>query len=573
MDTRPPGRNRPINVAVPLDLERFACELDKALGGNGYHVPFSTKTGKIRPGGGEWRGDLLPFNGKFGVAYLFQELFSKFDDKLPSPDKEAATWERFFQAEEQCRLTNHRLSYDKSRHSVSATSVWSVIELARRKIAKIVGEFSWNDAAVGFNFGPGATTRLPRRKADFVYKYSGKPETTAGNAALALACISASPLWKESTSSGEGLPFEIIRGNRIVTVPKNYKVDRTIAIEPCMNMYVQKGIGTLLRRKLRSVGFDLDCQEKNQRLALVGSISGLLATVDLSMASDTVSKEIVRHLLPSDWYEALEQCRSPVGVLPCGKFHYYHKFSSMGNGYTFELETLIFVGLCLALLEIHRIEDRRLAVYGDDIVVSTAIVPELLDIFSFCGFTVNTKKTHLSGPFRESCGKHYLSGNDVSPFYVKSAPDRLTSLFLLHNQLHRWCGRNKWNEEIDVNLMRQLLQSLRGFAPSNWRRPRIPDGFGDGAFIGTFDSCRPRVSRKLERWGWEGFEVEVIADVTMSAEDTSLGRLIKSLATMPRDVDPLYYLDPRKSAGGVSRPPRARINKMIVPRFADLDIF
>jgi hypothetical protein len=212
---------------------------------------------------------------------------------------------------------------------------------------RLLGEFSWDDASVHFGWGPGASTRLPRRRSDAAFKYSGRPDTTIGNAILANACIMRSPLWQEGLTFEEGSGYcSIVPGNRIITVAKNYKTNRTIAVEPCMNMYVQKGIGGLMRRRLKRAGFDLNDQTRNQRLALIGSFSGTLATIDMSMASDTVSYELVRLLAPSDWFEALEQCRSPVGVLPDGTRIWYHKFSSMGNGYTFELETAIFCCSC-----------------------------------------------------------------------------------------------------------------------------------------------------------------------------------------------------------------------------------
>jgi len=351
-------------------------------------------------------------------------------------------------------------------------------------------------------------------------------------------------------------------GNKVTTVPKNWKTDRVIAIEPDMNMYIQKGIGAVMRSRLKQHGVDLNDQTKNQVLARDGIELGL-STIDLSMASDTVSYELVRLLLPADWFSAIELCRSPIGVLPSGERILYRKFSSMGNGYTFELETVIFYGICLAVAEAYGLEVQNITVYGDDIIFPSKGYHHLKDILSYCGFVVNDKKSHFEGPFRESCGKHYFYGRDVSPFYIKRSPKTLKELFLLHNQLYRWCRRNKDNWVWHRGEMRDLIHYLRSLAPRAWRKPQLPDDFGDGAFMGTFDEVRPSLARR----GWEGYRCSILADVSSSYEMDQIGRCLKSLHRLEMssshdDVE-----------GGVSLPPRVRRLEIVVPRFAGEDPF
>lgn len=497
----------------------------------------------------------------FSVSYLNAEMFSKFDDEKSSDEKSKTAWERFHLAEDQCSEANKRLRLNLlSDTFFKGQSERSILYTASRKIQGLLGPFSWDHASAYFGFGPGASTRLPRRKGHKVHKYSGRPETTIGNASLAHAAIlQKSPVWNDGLEFQEGSGYcEIVSGNRIVTVPKNYKTDRCIAIEPCMNMYIQKGLGGLIRRKLRSVGVDLNDQKKNQRLALIGSLSGLLATIDLSMASDTVPTELVRQLLPEDWLDALEQCRSHSGTLPSGERIAYQKFSSMGNGFTFELESLIFWALCSAVYDVYGIEDRRLAVYGDDIIVSSASVPHVINILSFCGFTTNDKKTHVSGPFRESCGKHYLSGNDVSPFYVKRFVNSLSDLFLLHNNVYRWSARCVLSLE-QLLVVKDVLQGLKDMAPRNWRKPRIPDGVGDGAFIGTFDECTPTLSFEFSQRGYEGYTVRVLAQISAVLPTNATGQLVAALDDCSGSnpwLSKTNYLNGKR--GGVPGTPRTR---------------
>lgn len=101
-----------------------------------------------------------------------------------------------------------------------------------------------------------------------------------------------------------------------------------------MNMYLQKGVGTFIRNRLRSVGIDLNDQTRNQELARIGSIDGSLATLDLSSASDSVSDRLVWTLLPPKLYSYLDMIRSHYTLLDNGSLHRWNLFSTMGNGFT-----------------------------------------------------------------------------------------------------------------------------------------------------------------------------------------------------------------------------------------------
>lgn len=576
--------HRALNSRVSLDFKRFGPKLVRALGVEGAAVANQFIEGKPFE---DWeRPDRGSDPCRFSSTYLLGMILSKLDDGKPSEAKTDKTWRRFFEAEETCRQTNEFLLKDKPEWphlSKGGVTVASVLHTARQKISGLLGEFDWNEASDGFAFGPGASTRLPRKKADTAYKFSGSPETTFDNLALASAVIQHIPLWRECVHS-DGGALTIVRGNKVITVPKSYKTDRTIAVEPDMNMFVQKGIGAMIRRRLKRVGVDLDSQLENQHMARLGSMFDNLATVDLSMASDTVSLEIVRQLLPPDWWLALEQCRSPCGVLPSGVLLEYQKFSSMGNGYTFELESLLFWALALSVLELTGVEDRRLAVYGDDIIIAASAVPDLSVVLTTLGFKFNEEKSHVEGPFRESCGKHFLSGYDVTPFFLRNPVSDLTDLFLLHNNLYRWCVRNQWNKSWDRHLMKDLLKDLRGHAPSNWRRPRMTDGFGDGAFIGTFDEVLP--SRVVPKFG--SYKAKVLVEQEIRSKEESLPTYISSLYRLEQRnpsnrvsssrrghldrveqlLDPPVHLGPGRSLGQ-----RFRIKEILIPQCVLLSPF
>jgi hypothetical protein len=135
---------------------------------------------------------------------------------------------------------------------------------------------------------------------------------------------------------------------------------------------------------------------------------------------------LVRILLPARWYEELNALRSP-STLVDGHWHVLEKFSSMGNGYTFELETLIFSALISASLEECGRSGRLgedFFVFGDDLIIPDDTSRAVVAMLNYCGFSLNQEKS-FSGPvgFRESCGGDFFEGADVRPFYLKEHID------------------------------------------------------------------------------------------------------------------------------------------------------
>jgi len=465
---------------------------------------------------------------------------SKYPDWDIGIDRQAVALEKFQESERKCEETNIRLRSMRGE-GITTLTADSLLEAARYKIAAALGPFSWDDASLLFRFGPGASATTPKLIGDAYYKYGDEsPSATQGCAVLAGCAIAQLPRWYTCLAGIDpGAPFampgghiiardhiSIVEGNRVVTVPKNAKTDRTIAAEPLLNSYVQQGIGRLIRRKLKRVGVDLDDQTRNQRLAKEGSLLGSLCTIDLSAASDSVSIELVRRLLPPDWEEALEQCRSPKGILPSGEIVTYQKWSSMGNAYTFELESLIFWALCSAVMDHYHGKERRLAVYGDDIIVPTAVFGWVEELLSFCGFSVNGKKTFFSGPFRESCGKHYFLGDDVTPFYVRKDIDRPTRLIWAANSVRRWSRRVGWG--LDGRFL-PVYQFLVSILPPEMRHVSCPDGVGDMSLFGDLDEACPQRAPQGGPFYFTGFREAVKKKIVDRYEPA----ILRALGPMP----------------------------------------
>jgi len=288
--------------------------------------------------------------------------------------------------------------------------------------------------------------------------------------------------------------FKIVPGNKLDYVPKNYKSDRTIAKEPSMNMFIQKGFGSVIRKRLKRKGINLNDQSTNQFLAGLGSVTGSLATIDLSMASDCVSVELVRFLLPRDWFDGLDACRSKSGVDESGRIVTYQKFSSMGNGFTFELESLIFWAIVSSVCDIRYtgIGRESISVYGDDIICPSAAARDVLRVLAVCGFEANLDKTFYEGPFRESCGKHYHNGHDVTPFYWKKSINDLHSLVVLHNRVRDCVLR--LNNEVTTRKFERLQRLF-------FRRFGLARVFSGSSALGdvvfhSYDSGSVRIPRE-----------------------------------------------------------------------------
>lgn len=477
------------------------------------------------------------------LDYLAEHLFKKWEEADPRCDRAAAARLRFDEAEALCRETNLRFSPVYRHHGGFQT----VIHTARVYLEDLLGSSRGKSdsqlrdellraAYSHVNFGPGASTRLPRAKGDKAYKYSGTPEVTTKCAFLARSLMRLSPIWTQIAHSGNDLVAKA-QGNRVVTVPKNYKTDRTIAIEPDMNMYVQKGLGGFIRTRLKGVGIDLDDQTINQKLAYAGSIDGSLATIDLSMASDTVSRQVVKSLFPSHIVDFIEETRSDCGVHSDGTVTYYQKVSSMGNGYTFELESALFWALTKAVIFLDGTTDHRMSVYGDDIICPTPVVPRLFEVLDYCGFKVNPEKSFWTGSFRESCGKHYHNGFDVTPFYIKRTPTKWSEVVLLHNQLWRWRDRvAEQLTQIQWDTLTSILLEMRNMCPASYRKLRIPDNFGDGGFVGYLSEIV--IVRKGKKY--RDFDVVMIPSFSeIASHDESCdapGLLIKSLLRLENGI-------------------------------------
>lgn len=454
--------------------------------------------------------------GHPAYTYLALEIFSKTSYDVGVNRKDAAV-KSFLDGEALCYATNQRFSRALTPHYLTSGKRADLILFqARKNLADALGSFSWDDVAPLCDFGPGANVGLKKAQSSKPNKVGLLSSTvTEGTKPLVDAFAEWCPGWARSVDGVE--KTSVTEVGKLTTVPKNYKTDRTIMIEPLWNSFFQKGIGSLIKRRLSGVGIDLRDQAPNQDAARIGSLDGSYATIDLKAASDSVAKRFVEWMLPTDWFAALVRTRTPKAVLPSGEVITLQKFSSMGNAYTFELESLLFWSVCKAVSVQHGGHLKRTLVYGDDIAVDASIAKDVVEMLSYCGFEVNTRKTHIDDSgFRESCGKHYYRGSDISPFYIRDSLNTFDSLLLLANNCSRWADRVTG----PFSLMRDdLVKPLWEFGlqlcTDQRRVPWIPDGFGDGGLVVDADVAlasgsimRHRSSNPRQANGFDAFVTE-----------------------------------------------------------------
>lgn len=243
---------------------------------------------------------------------------------------------------------------------------------------------------------------------------------------------------------------DIVKGNRLDFVPKNDDISRSICVEPSLNMFYQLGLGAILTSRLEEVfGISLDFQQfKNRELARRGSLDGSFDTIDLSSASDSISLKMLKWLLPPDFFRWLVALRSPSSKLPDGTLQELHMVSTMGNGYTFPLQTIIFSCVVMSAFRLRGlapsypfgVSEGNFGVNGDDIVVPREITSLVLRLLHLLGFTINNDKTFVEGPFRESCGGDYFNGRNLRGVYIRklSEPQDFYSVI---NQLNLFSTR------------------------------------------------------------------------------------------------------------------------------------
>jgi hypothetical protein len=185
------------------------------------------------------------------------------------------------------------------------------------------------------------------------------------------------------------------------------------------------------------------------RLARLGSIDGSVATIDLESASDSLSLGLCEAVFPRWFLDLLYEYRTPFTKVR-GQQVELSMVSTMGNGFTFPLQTMLFSCVVRAVASwrstfLGRASRRgaRWGVFGDDIICPIDLAGDVVHLLRLIGFRVNSEKSYTEryGRFRESCGGDFYMGHNVRGVYIKSLRTP-QSRYVAINLLNEWSA--KW---------------------------------------------------------------------------------------------------------------------------------
>lgn len=439
---------------------------------------------------GDWEGiaraSVDPVHYIDARTYRLDNLACTFFKKvkgLPSGiDTSQAALKEWYDSERQCFQTNLRLDDDYSSYRNE-----KFFRSIRKNFYKLVGRPPVGKPEI--RFGPGSTFEVKGKHIAVPDKIAAQPIFTTHASTYLYDYLETG--WGRRNSGSlfaddqshvvallpEKLPkhggadawvgqlrpvrvalsraYELVEGNRWDTAPKNACVDRSIGIEPGGNMVYQKAYGNAMRRSLNRFGLLLrpervkgkpdwfaktgkDSQQVHRKLAKQASVDDTMATQDVRKASDTMCRAVVQYGT-GRWYQVLNELRSHKTLVE-GRWVVLEKFSSMGNGFTFELETALFASIAMTIADELGVQLRvnvNFSVYGDDIIIPTEMAEKMAAALAYCGFEVNSSKSFSSGPFRESCGGDYYDGSPVRGLYLKKVPSSVGDWITLHNLFKR----------------------------------------------------------------------------------------------------------------------------------------
>lgn len=399
------------------------------------------------------------------LLQLHASLLKKFEPVGKNPKADKAALDLFIESNDRCGIWEPDLSSYHHSTMIRARNI-----LRRRFFdgplqAPVI---SLANAIDHIRPGPGSSQGT--KHTDFVGKVFNSKLTTYDESLWHYYRGNISPLWKlaENMRQRRYGGCSVVKSSKLTYAKKNYDISRVINTEANLNMLFQLGLGDNINACLAG-WFNYSPSKQptiNRFLAMIGSLYGSHATIDLKSASDLISDKFVRWFLPERLYKTLDSVRAKYIELPGGKSLKLETFSTMGNGFTFPMQTLIFSCIVEAAyieLGLPVSNDGAIpafSVFGDDIICVSQAYDKILSLLEWCGFTVNRTKSFNTGSFRESCGRDFFKGRDVRGVYLRKYYHE-THFYSIFNRLTRWSIRNG----IDLTDILRHVKGLAVFRP------------------------------------------------------------------------------------------------------------
>lgn len=279
-------------------------------------------------------------------------------------------------------------------------------------------------------------------------------------------------------------------GARGSSVPKTAETDRFINIECMFPMLLQRIVAAAIKRVLRRVGNAIDpyralnnnkfgakyVSMDAQELHSILIKDSRFATIDFSNASDSIAVDTILSLFPNNVSDLLLRYRSNYVSLK-GDLHQPYKLSSMGNGFTFEVMTILLYSLSSVLTPFSR-------VFGDDVIIPNSCSKKFIELCSVIGFVVNNKKTFINSPFRESCGAFYHDDIGYIKSYDFELPSNDTDIILICNKLAITMRSDMLHTSVR-DIFAKLHEDLSALFPASQKGP-FPSDFHLDSNLGAY---------------------------------------------------------------------------------------
>lgn len=228
---------------------------------------------------------------------------------------------------------------------------------------------------------------------------------------------------------GKDVYYPPERDVNILCVPKTATTGRCISPEEVVAASDQMHIRYEMERSWKTLnrsgelesGVNYYCQRVNQELAMLGSVYGFLATIDLHSASDLIHLGLL-DLLPENLRADILLTRPTHFNIGDRRYKSYI-VSFMGCGFTYSLMSALLESIVLEAIELVRVWNPELSgaysIVGDDIICESDVAITVMEILEMFGLEPNTEKSfYAPGPgFRESCGGDYWKGSYLTSVY------------------------------------------------------------------------------------------------------------------------------------------------------------
>ena len=470
------------------------------------------------------------------LIYQFSVLFKKL--KGPYPDgvlsKQLADFVRVDSELESINLFD--------------SSLYPILERAREMVRRLFDGFNMESKHVKPRPGPGATNDPVAKHMRF------RPHVlyTQVDKVMPYVDFFVVNAWDivHQTKLYRRLYKRRVKGQRarFKYVHKQVGKARGICIEQNEVQYMQQAIKRAMydwiqSHPLTKGKINFDDQTINAALALMCSITKLLATIDMSEASDRVARDLVAWLFQDTvLYEPLMALSTKWIDLPKGlgqqKSMRTAKFAPMGSGICFPVMSVVHWSLITAIMQDAQctqshIEDVH--VYGDDIIVPSEVAELVYEKLPLFGMKLNKTKSYHRSNFRESCGMHAYNGCDITPIFIKNLPvttylKSALSVLAVEEQLENSCYFSL------ANLMREHFRKTF----TGYNIPYVPslsDVFGFKRRYQEVPSDM-RVMKLLDSWGNPVCKVRCVVPVSdSSAPPTEEECYLRHVLTLDNDRD------------------------------------